>query len=392
MTAGTVEKVLAEHRQAELGPLSVSDEQKPWTPPIVQPIGNSDIYENVEIVKADKLYIPIKAVSAKVLNHLKRIAAFKNPEYYRRQAMRLSTYSVPRVISCCEFTDDYLLMPRGCEDAVTSFLNKNNIDFTLTDKTQPGQPVSVTFQGELRTEQQQAVDCISAFDNGVLYATTAFGKTVAAAALIAYKKVNTLILVHSKALLGQWKERLSEFLNIDYQKPDRPKRRGRYKAFSPIGCLDSTGNVLHGMIDIALMQSCLDGDEVKPFVRDYGMVIVDECHHVSSVTFERVLKGVTARYVYGLTATPIRKDGHQPIIFMQCGPIRFSADAVGLMAQQGFHRYFIPRFTSFRPLTEDKQNISSLYQSLVDDEVRNNLFVVVYLFLEAQFPMLFQYI
>ena len=375
MTAGTVEKVLAEHRQAELGPLSVSDEQKPWTPPIVQPIGNSDIYENVEIVKADKLYIPIKAVSAKVLNHLKRIAAFKNPEYYRRQAMRLSTYSVPRVISCCEFTDDYLLMPRGCEDAVTSFLNKNNIDFTLTDKTQPGQPVSVTFQGELRTEQQQAVDCISAFDNGVLYATTAFGKTVVAAALIAYKKVNTLILVHSKALLGQWKERLSEFLNIDYQKPDRPKRRGRYKAFSPIGCLDSTGNVLHGMIDIALMQSCLDGDEVKPFVRDYGMVIVDECHHVSSVTFERVLKGVTARYVYGLTATPIRKDGHQPIIFMQCGPIRFSANAASLMAQQGFHRYFIPRFTSFRPLTEDKQNISSLYQSLVDDEVRNNLIV-----------------
>ena len=107
MTAGTVEKVLAEHRQAELGPLSVSDEQKPWTPPIVQPIGNSDIYENVEIVKADKLYIPIKAVSAKVLNHLKCIAAFKNPEYYRRQAMRLSTYSVPRVISCCEFTEDF---------------------------------------------------------------------------------------------------------------------------------------------------------------------------------------------------------------------------------------------------------------------------------------------
>ena len=96
---------------------------------------------------------------------------------------------------------------------------------------------------------------------------------------------------------------------------------------------------------------------------------------IPSSGFERVLKGVTARYVYGLTATPIRKDGHQPIIFMQCGPIRFSANAASLMAQQGFHRYFIPRFTSFRPLTEDKQNISSLYQSLVDDEVRNNLIV-----------------
>ena len=211
--------------------------------------------------------------------------------------------------------------------------------------------------------------------NGVLHATTAFGKTVTAAAIIARKKVNTLILVHSKSLLAQWHERLTEFLGIDYVEPPAPKKRGRRKKFSTIGCLDSTGNSLHGIVDIALIQSCLDGDSVKPIVENYGMVIVDECHHVSSITFENVLKGVKAHTVYGLTATPIRKDGHQPIIFMQCGPIRFSADAKSQIAKQSFERYLIPRFTSFRSITDDKQSITTLYQLLSEDEIRNTLIV-----------------
>ena len=213
------------------------------------------------------------------------------------------------------------------------------------------------------------------YSNGVLHATTAFGKTVTAAAIIARKKVNTLILVHSKALLTQWHERLTEFLDIDFKEPEEPKKRGRKKVFSPIGCLDSAGNTLHGIIDIALIQSCLDEDGVKPFVQDYGMVIVDECHHVSSITFENVLKNIKAHTVYGLTATPIRKDGQQPIIFMQCGPIRFSADAKRQIAKQSFDRYLIPRFTTYRSITEDRQTITAMYQSLSEDTVRNDLIV-----------------
>ena len=107
--------------------------------------------------------------------------------------------------------------------------------------------------------------------------------------MIARRKVNTLILVHSKALLTQWHERLSEFLDIDYKEPEPVKKRGRRKAFSPIGCLDSTTNTVHGVIDIALMQSCFEDGEVKSFVQDYGMVIVDECHHVSSITLKNGL-------------------------------------------------------------------------------------------------------
>ena len=371
----TIDQLLRLHYQEELGKLSMSSESKPWVTPLPQNITQEDFHAKVEIIKADKLYIPLKAVSAKVLNHLKRIAAFKNPEFYSKQALRLSTYAIPRIISCFDITNEYLAMPRGCEDATRSFLNDNAVTYTITDKTNHGNKISVSFQGEEREEQLEAINALLPYTNGILHATTAFGKTVTAAAIIARKKVNTLILVHSKALLKQWHDRLTEFLNIDYPKHEEKNKRGRRKVFSPLGCFDSSGNTLHGIIDIALIQSCLDEDGVKPFVQDYGMVIVDECHHVSSITFEQVLMSIKAHTIYGLTATPIRKDGHQPIIFMQCGPIRFSTDVKSQMAKQSFDRFLIPRFTSYNSILEDRLSIATLYKYLSEDEIRNNLIV-----------------
>ena len=212
-------------------------------------------------------------------------------------------------------------------------------------------------------------------NNGILNATTAFGKTVTAIGLIAERKINTLILVHTKSLLDQWKSRLEEFLEIDFTEEDLPKKRGRKKAFSPFGTLDSKGNSLRGKIDIALIQSCLEDNGVKSFVRNYGMLIVDECHHVSAVNFERILKYANASYVYGLTATAIRKDGHQPIIFMQCGPIRYSADAKTQIASQTFTRLLVPRFTSYRELTDDRSTYARMIQKMAEDENRNNLII-----------------
>ncbi|WP_455081729.1 TOTE conflict system archaeo-eukaryotic primase domain-containing protein [Prevotella melaninogenica] len=371
----TVDQLLRLHYQEELGKLSMSSENKPWVTPLPQNITQEDFHAKVEIIKADKLYIPLKAVSAKVLNHLKRIAAFKNPEFYSKQALRLSTYAIPRIISCFDITNEYLAMPRGCEDATLSFLNDNAVTYTITDKTNHGNKISVSFQGEEREEQLEAINALLPYTNGILHATTAFGKTVTAAAIIARKKVNTLILVHSKALLKQWHDRLTEFLNIDYPQHEEKNKRGRRKVFSPIGCFDSSGNTLHGIIDIALIQSCLDEDGVKPFVQDYGLVIVDECHHVSSITFEQVLMSIKAHTIYGLTATPIRKDGHQPIIFMQCGPIRFSTDVKSQIAKQSFDRFLIPRFTSYNSILEDSLSIATLYKYLSEDELRNNLIV-----------------
>ncbi len=187
--------------------------------------------------------------------------------------------------------------------------------------------------------------------------------------------VRTLILVHTKALLDQWVKALEQFLTIDTIPEENEGKRKQSKPLSPIETLSSTGNKLHGIIDIALMHSCLSDNEVKLFVKEYGMVIADECHHISAVNFEQILKAVNAHYVYGLTATPIRKDGHQPIIFMQSGPIRYRADAKTQMLNQTFERLLVPRFTPFRPIGDNDLSFAKVTQELAEDECRN-LFIV----------------
>lgn len=360
----------------QLGPLSTSSETQPWETPQPPTILPTDFYSPIQIVRANMLHIPLADLPGKMVNYLKRLASFRNPEFYKKLAMRLSTHETPRIITCAEVSDDYISLPRGCEKSITELLNGHGVQYTIDDNTNKGEPINCEFKGELRQDQQDAVNALLSQRNGILHATTAFGKTVAAIGLIAQRNVNTLILVHNKALLDQWKERLTNFLELDYTEEILVKR-GRKKAFSPFGTLDSTGNSLHGKVDIALMQSCLDDNDsgVKPFVRDYGMVIIDECHHAPAVTFERVLRFINARWVYGLTATPIRKDGLQGIIYMQCGQIRYTSDAKQQIAAQTFDRYLVPRFTTYRNLSEEEQKYVPLCRELSEDEPRNNLIV-----------------
>ena len=358
-----------------LGELSKTSESKPWETPIPKQIERSDFSSKIIITRSNMLYIPLNQLSSKVLNHLKRIASFRNPEFYSKQALRLSTYQTPRIISCADIDDEFLALPRGCEDAVITLLREKGVLYRIEDNSNHGKPISVQFNGVLRDNQQEAVNVLASNNNGVLSATTAFGKTVTAIGLIAKHEVNTLVLVHTKALLDQWVKALEQFLAIDTVPMEKEGKLKRRKPHSPIGTLSSTGNKLHGIIDIALMQSCISDNDVKPFVKEYGMVIADECHHVSAVNFEQILKAVNASYVYGLTATPIRKDGHQPIIFMQCGPIRYSADAKTQMLNQTFERLLVPRFTPFKPVSGSDLSFTKVALQLAEDEYRN-MFIV----------------
>lgn len=366
--------IILKHNSS-IGELTKSSESRPWETPKPTTIEKTDFPSNVTIIRANMLYIPLVGLSAKAINHFKRIAAFYNPEFYAKQGMRLSTYDILRIISCSELTDDYLAIPRGCEDDVIDILKHYNVEYIVEDKSNHGRQLDVTFKGILREEQQTAMSCMLSHNIGTLSATTAFGKTVFAIAMIAKRKVNTLILVHRKSLLDQWKTHLENFLEINEVVVNDGKKRKSKKQQSPIGTLYSGKNSIHGIIDIALIQSCFDGNEVSPFVENYGMVIVDECHHVSSVSFEQVLRKVKAKYVYGLTATPIRKDGHQPIIFMQCGKIRFTADAQSQMNNQSFSRILIPRFTTFRNISSDDKTYTRVVETISKDEVRNRLII-----------------
>ena len=357
-----------------LGVLSKTSEKKPWEIPVATKIEKTDFSSELVLTRSNMLYIPLSQLSPKVLNHLRRIASFQNPEFYKRQGLRFSTYSTPRIISCADVTDEYLALPRGCEDAVTTLLQEKGVAYRYEDKTNHGRAISVRFNGKLRDNQKDAVMLLSAKNAGVLSATTAFGKTVAAIGLIAKLGINTLVLVHTKTLLNQWVRELEKFLIIETM-PEENVGRRRKKPSSPIGTLSSTGNKLHGIIDVALMQSCIAENEAKSFVRDYGTVIVDECHHVSAVSFEQVLKAVNARHVYGLTATPTRQDGHQPIIFMQCGPIRYTVDARAQMQSQNFGRLLVPRYTPFQLVSDEPFSYARAEKQLAEDEFRN-LFII----------------
>jgi superfamily II DNA or RNA helicase len=223
-----------------------------------------------------------------------------------------------------------------------------------------GTPIEVEFQGELRPLQLEAVSKIALHDEGILCAPTAFGKTAAAAWLIAKRKINTLVMVHRQQLLDQWHERLAMFLNLPA------------KAIGQIGGgkMDRTG-----CVDIAVIQSLHRKEEVKDFVAEYGQLIVDEGHHISAFTFEQVMKQVKAKYVVGLTATPTRKDGHHPIIYMQCGPTRFSMSARTMSETTPFEHKVIPRHTEFQTAAEADITIHDIYSALVGDAARNEMIV-----------------
>lgn len=363
----------------ELGVLKIDEEeiQKPWETHKVS-LQKSDFPQQISIVKANMLFIPKAAISQRALNRLKRLACFKNPMFYKRQAMRLSTYGHPRVISCADETIDYLCLPRGCEIDLFTELEQLGIKVYFVDKTNRGKKIDVKFNGHLRDEQPLALEHLSHHDTGILSGTTAFGKTVVAIKLIAERKVNTLILVDKVSLLSQWKEKLSKFLIVNETLPETAnttgKKRGRKKKISVIGQLGAGKNTLNGIVDIAIMQSISRLGEVKDCIKNYGMVIADECHHAPAFNYENILKTTNAKYVYGLTATPTRKDGHHPILFMHCGPIRYRDNAKKQAENRPFDHYIIPRFTSLRvPLDSDEKDVSiqELYSEIVDNDFRN---------------------
>ncbi len=265
---------------------------------------------SLTVTLGNLIYFEKEQLPQALANRLIRLAAFQNPEFYKAQAMRMSVWDTPRVIGCAVNYPQHIALPRGCLDAAQELLHDNGIRCDLHDERYEGESIDVAFAGTLRIDQEAAVAAMLHHDTGVLCAPTAFGKTVTAAAMIAERGVNTLVLVHRTELLKQWQERLQSFLGV-----------GK----GVVGTIGGGKAKPTGKIDIAVMQSVSRQGEVKPLVENYGHVIIDECHHVGAVSFDAILKRVKAKYVLGLTATPIRRDGQQPIIFMQCGPIRHKA-------------------------------------------------------------------
>jgi len=343
-------------------PLDDEDDE-PWAMPPSRRKPEASIAgplpDRIDAVLADQIYIQREGLPAGLVNRLIRLAAFQNPAFYSAQAMRLSTFGSPRIVACAELLSHHIALPRGCRQGIEELAGGLNVDLRWRDERNAGSGIEARFFGTLTKEQETAVTALLEHDNGVLAATTGFGKTVVAAAMIAARKITTLILVHRRQLMEQWASRLQSFLNLPQDS---------------IGQIGGGVRKPTGVIDIAMIQSLTRGGVVDDLVAGYGQLIVDECHHLSAVSFEAVARRAKAQFVLGLSATVTRKDGHHPIIFMQCGPVRFRVDARSQAAERPFGHRVVPRRTSFvlpPVLQHERPPIQQVYAALAADEARN---------------------
>ena len=341
------------------------ENEKPWQKPSEKRLLAKKIKgklpKQVNIVLGNQIFIEKEKLPTNLQSQILRLASFQNPAFYKAQAMRLSTFGKPRIICCAENFNKHIAIPRGVFEALEQLFNNLSITMNIQDKREESM-LDVKFLGKLYPEQSKAVEALLKHDFGVLSATTAFGKTIVAASMIAHRKKNTLILVHRKQLLSQWKEILNTFL------------KGENLKIGEIGDGKFKPNL---KIDIAIIQSLAKKKNLEEIVEAYGNLIVDECHHISAVTFEYVTKACRAKYVLGLTATPIRKDGLHPIIFMQCGPMHYEVDHKQQALTRPFSHHVIPRITNFRLPSHlsslENPPIQEIYDHLITDSFRNEM-------------------
>ena len=328
---------------------------------------------SVKIILSDGIYVNKKGLKDRMQNAIRRIAAYSNPQFFQTLKLGFSTKDTPRIVYNGYDEGDYIVIPRGCYDELISQLSVAGVRYDVVDKRQKGRKIDIHFNGDLYSEQQIAAEKMLYNDIGVLAAATAFGKTVLGAYMIAEKKVNALVLVHNVEIMNNWIKDLSSFLIINEELPTYTTPKGRVKKRSSlIGTFSSQKDSTTGIIDIAMITSLGREDNINELVRNYGMVIVDECHHAAAVTHENVLRAVTARYVYGMSATINRGDKQDKKMFMQLGPIRHRYTAKERAQKQGIGHYVYPRFTRLVDLnqSEDK-NPSDYYRLIMQSELRN---------------------
>lgn len=356
------------------------EEATPWrrSPsglPRQLPISGS-LPRGVRAVLAQRLFVEKAGLPSPLLNEIKRLAAFQNPEFYKKQSLRLSTAMTPRVIACAEELAQHIALPRGCLGDLEEFFQAHGVTLEVEDQRQEGEALQVALTGELTAVQQEAAKALLRHDVGVFVAPPGVGKTVLGTYLVAQRARSTLVLVHRQPLLDQWVAQLSMFLGLEEKE---------------IGQIGGGKRKPNGRLDVAMIQSLVRQGRVDDLVESYGHVIVDECHHVPAVSFERVLSEVKARYVLGLTATPHRRDGHHPILEMQLGPVRFAVDPRSQAARRPFDHKLIVRETSFRLEGGGAEaGIQAIYAALAVDEARNRLILddVLHALEEGRSPIL----
>ncbi len=352
-------------------PQSPREDDKPWERTLY--FHKEDVDGEMEVVLANMTFINSSNLKPRLQNQIRRLAAFSNPAFFRNSAIGFSNFSTPRYVYLGGDDNGYIYIPRGLSEILQEKCDAAGIACRIDDKRTEGAELKVNFKGELRENQLKAVERLLQHECGIISAATAFGKTVACCAIIGRKHASTLILLESSALIDQWRKAIGYFLELDEDPPEYMTKTGRIKhRSSPVGIIQGAKDTSTGIIDIAMAGSLRKNDEFHPRLKDYGLVIVDECHHSASETLSSVLSQVSAKYVYGVTATPMRMDGLEKVNYMLLGPVRFQFSAKEKAAEQDIPHLVIPRFTRVAPiLNGEKPHVNASYEYIRDSEIRN---------------------
>jgi superfamily II DNA or RNA helicase len=290
-----------------------------------------------------------------LLAEIKHLAALHNPAFYQRQKLRFSTYRTPRFIKCYEEDLTHLHLPRGVFEGLEVVVRSASSRMAVTDRRSVPPRIAFSFRGVLSPLQDAAVKRLLAHDQGVLVAPPGTGKTVMGCAIAGARGLPTLVFVHRKPLLDQWQAQITEHLGLP------PKE---------IGQIGGGRDRRTGVVDLAMLQSLKGLPDPEAFFSRYGLIIVDECHHIPAVSFEACVKRAPVRYIVGLTATPYRRDGLQDIITMQCGPVRHTTTARQVESAADLALELKVRETPFTFPGPEDSSIQEVFRALVQDEGR----------------------
>lgn len=347
---------------------------KPWKKD--ENFHSEDVIERLSIVLADGIYVDTLNLQPRIQNQIRRLSAFDNPIFYKNHNLGFSNWNQPRVIYLGEDINDYIKIPRGLLETLLNKCHSSNIEYEIVDKREKGKPINVSFTGKLRDEQLTAASDLLNYDNGVLNAATAFGKTVVSSYLISQRKVNTLIIMQSVSLIDQWVDELHRFLEINEDLPVYKTKTGKEKQRKDlIGVLHGSKNTLTGIIDVVSVNSIYDNEGNCRLNHEYGMVIVDECHHGASHVFENVLRQINSKYIYGVSANDKRIDRLEKKVYMQLGPIRHQYTSKERIEKQSIDHHVYPRFTRIMALGDSKNDLNSAYAFISKNENRNNMII-----------------
>ena len=359
----TVSSTITDYLKQKLRP-------KPWNREQILDLG--DVVGSLSITLADGIYVDTLNITPRLQNQIRCMATIDNPIFHKNKRLGYSNYYNFSSIYLGMDVNGYIKIPRGLYENLIKACKEADIIYTIEDQRERGVPIRCSFKGSLKDKQDIAAETMLRYDNGILSAATAFGKTVVCSYLISQRKVNTLILVDKVNLLSQWIKELTDFIYCDEDLPEYLTKTGRMKKRTSVyGSLSGSRDTLTGIIDIAMVGSLYSRGKFHEKINSYGMVIMDECHHAASSTCQAILQKVNAKYVYGVSATPIRSVNLDKINFMYLGPIRHKYTALERAADQGINHYIIPRYTRVVTVSTSPNDINTSYKLISESQVRN---------------------